>query len=627
MKKPLVSVVIPCYNYGRYLPEAVESVESQTFQDFEIIIINDGSTDDSQKVAEGLVAKYNQDGMLLITQKNKGLAAARNIGIERARGEYILPLDADDKLHPEVLEKMVKVLEENPKIGLVYSWVQCFGDSDELIKSREYNFNILKRPTSFINCSSLFRKKAWEVTGGYNPKMKWGWEDLEFWINCGKHRFYGKLIPQPLVYWRRHEKAMTITTTRKHLGALVAQIKLLHPELYPEFRRGAVEEKLTKDEPYLVVKGEKHSERKILLVMPGHGISTSDVGRGYGEALAKLGWDVLDYELHERLQFYRESAKERLEEVKDDKEAIEKIEMAIFHAAVAEIPLGVLQELPDVILYITGQFIPKFPLELIKKRFRIPQAVILTESPYLAEIEMRLALFYDLVFTNDRICVEEYKAINSNVYYLPTAYAESIYPCKEKIEDDFQSDLFFVGSPVPGRAEFINQICGKLKGIDFKLFGAFTKEFGLAEDVFDFWEGPNLKQGQVAKYLAGTKIGFNFFRVNDEEKGLGLKPYSLNPRVYEVMASGALLLTDYRPELEDLFEIGKDLVVFNGPEDLAEKVRYYLEHEKERKDMAQRGQAKVLRKHSYANRAEQLLKVVRKFKESEVIIDGKLQNR
>lgn len=229
---PKISVIITCYNYARYLPEAVESVIRQTCQDFEIIIVNDGSTDNSRKVAEAVIRKYAKHQIRLINETNRGLAMARNIGISHARGNYILPLDADDKFHPTTLEKMARVLDQNPKIAIIYSWVQCFGDSDVLLKFREYSFEALKKASCFINCSSMFRKRAWEVTGGYNPNMKWGWEDLEFWINCGKHGFYGKLIPEPLLFWRRHPKAMT-NKTQSYLGQLWAQIKKNHPELYP----------------------------------------------------------------------------------------------------------------------------------------------------------------------------------------------------------------------------------------------------------------------------------------------------------------------------------------------------------------------------------------------------------
>ncbi|GAJ13471.1 unnamed protein product, partial [marine sediment metagenome] len=104
--RPKISVIITCYNYARFLPEAVESVIRQTCQDFEIIIVNDGSTDNSKETAKTLTEKYPKHQTRLINESNKGLATARNVGIGKARGRYILPLDADDKLHPQALRKM-----------------------------------------------------------------------------------------------------------------------------------------------------------------------------------------------------------------------------------------------------------------------------------------------------------------------------------------------------------------------------------------------------------------------------------------------------------------------------------------------------------------------------------------
>lgn len=625
MVRPQVSVIVPCFNYAQYLPEAIESLVQQTFQDFEVIVINDGSTDRTAKVAESLKETRSGLEILIINQQHNGVAVARNVGMAHARGQFILPLDADDKLHPAALEKMVRVLRGNPDVGIVYSWVQDFGDSEKLWKHQDYSFEALKNGGCFISCSSLFRKKAWEATGGYNPNMKRGWEDLEFWINCGKHGFHGKLIPEPLLFWRRHPGART-ELTEDSLEDLMEQIREIHSDLY-RFRRKITQQEAVRPGPQLVFSRKEARAEKVLLVLPGHGISTTDVATGYGDALACLGHEVLDFDLFERLRFFQGAA-ERLRKIrKEKKEDKLRVEMAIFNAATVEIPVAVLKELPDLIIYVTGQFVPRFPLELIRTRFPVPQVLILTETPYLAELEKRMLPFYDAVFANDKCCLEEYRRVNKNTFYLGTAFSTEIYPYKGPVEREFCSDLFFVGSPVPGRAEFLNEICEKLEGVDFKLFVIAGEKFGLHGRVFNFLRGRGLKQGEVAKYLAGAKIGFNLFRLNDQREGLGLEPYSLNPRVYEVMASGALLLTDYRPELEEMFEVGKDLVVFDGVEDFLEKVKYFLNHEEERQGIAKRGQNKVSKSHSYIDRAKQLLETVRNMrKESEVMIDG-LQNR
>src|SRR4051812_18713622 len=101
MNEPQISVIIPCYNHGRYLPGAVASVVAQTFDDWELIIVDDGSTDDSAAIAEQLIATYSRHSMHLLRQTNQGLSASRNNGIRSARGIYILPLDADDQIEPD----------------------------------------------------------------------------------------------------------------------------------------------------------------------------------------------------------------------------------------------------------------------------------------------------------------------------------------------------------------------------------------------------------------------------------------------------------------------------------------------------------------------------------------------
>ncbi|MCJ8280869.1 MAG: glycosyltransferase family 2 protein, partial [Rivularia sp. ALOHA_DT_140] len=115
---PKVSVIIPAYNAMGFLPETLESVLQQTFTDFEILIINDGSSDDIVEWA----SKISDSRVRLITQINQGVSAARNTGIRNSQGEYIAFLDADDLWEPTKLEKQVNCLKANPGVGLVYTW-------------------------------------------------------------------------------------------------------------------------------------------------------------------------------------------------------------------------------------------------------------------------------------------------------------------------------------------------------------------------------------------------------------------------------------------------------------------------------------------------------------------------
>jgi glycosyltransferase involved in cell wall biosynthesis len=178
-EKPKVSVIIPCYNQGQYIDEAVDSVLNQTLQNFEIIIVNDGSTDE---YTVNKLKSYNKPECKILHTLNYGLSSARNTGIKAASGEYILPLDADDKIGPKYLEEAVIILDKESKIGIVYCGVEFFGD-----KAGKWNlpdFSIEKMLVrNMIVCSALFRKCDFMGTTGYNLNMKYGWEDWDFWLS------------------------------------------------------------------------------------------------------------------------------------------------------------------------------------------------------------------------------------------------------------------------------------------------------------------------------------------------------------------------------------------------------------------------------------------------------------
>src|SRR4030042_3503317 len=120
MKNPKISVVIPAYNHQKYVGEAIQSVLDQTFQDFELIIINDGSTDHT----EAEILKFKDERIRYYSQENRGLSAPLNRGIELARGEYFNFLPSDDAFFPDKLEAQLRIFEKNPSLGLVFAYPQ-----------------------------------------------------------------------------------------------------------------------------------------------------------------------------------------------------------------------------------------------------------------------------------------------------------------------------------------------------------------------------------------------------------------------------------------------------------------------------------------------------------------------
>jgi ABC-type polysaccharide/polyol phosphate transport system ATPase subunit/glycosyltransferase involved in cell wall biosynthesis len=228
--RPKVSVVVPCYNLGRYLDEAVQSVLDQTLQDFEIIIVNDGSTDSE---TNRLLADYDRPKTRVFTTENRGVAAARNLAIEHAAGEYICALDADDRLERTYFERAVRILEGDPGIAFVSSWIRAFGAEEWVWKQDRCDLIKLLAECT-INGSALVRRSAVLAVGGYDSHMgAQGDEDWDLWISLVERGYRGAIIPEVLFHYRRRAGSMSTVCVEgeTHLG-LVRYIVGKHRESY-----------------------------------------------------------------------------------------------------------------------------------------------------------------------------------------------------------------------------------------------------------------------------------------------------------------------------------------------------------------------------------------------------------
>lgn len=203
--RPAVSVIIPCYNLGRYVEEAIDSVLAQTFRDVEIVVVNDGSTDPhTNQVLAGL----RRPRTTVLETENRGLPAARNHAIAHAGGRYICALDADDRLHPEFLAKTVAVLERDPTVAFASTWIQCFGTEEWIWRQERCDF-----PTLLAECvvltASPVRRQALEAVGGYDSeRYLYGSEDWDLWISLVERGFRGAIVPEVLFYYRQREGSM-----------------------------------------------------------------------------------------------------------------------------------------------------------------------------------------------------------------------------------------------------------------------------------------------------------------------------------------------------------------------------------------------------------------------------------
>jgi glycosyltransferase involved in cell wall biosynthesis len=199
-----VSVVIPAYNAMTYLPETLESVLRQTFTDFEVLIVDDGSSDQVVEWASGLV----DPRVKLIKQENQGAAEARNTGIAHAQGEYVAFLDADDLWEPTKLEKQVRCLEDNPAVGLVNTWtvlIDQLGNPTGRAATLQAEGDVWKQIVlnNFLVCSSVMvRRCCFESVGVFERNLILC-EDWDMWIRIAS-RYSFAVVKEPLVYYRQH---------------------------------------------------------------------------------------------------------------------------------------------------------------------------------------------------------------------------------------------------------------------------------------------------------------------------------------------------------------------------------------------------------------------------------------
>lgn len=204
VKSPKVSVVIPCYNDKDYIQETIQSIVRQTYQNFEIIIVDDGSDDATKQVLQTLI----DDRTKVITQTNWGPSAARNNGFNAAAGDYILTIDADDTVEENFLEKALAILNENTAVGAVSSHCRVFIKNHEITSTHKPTGGTLK-DFLFDNNSvsfALIRKESWQDAGGYDEVMITGFEDWEFWISVTKKGWEVYMIPELLFNYRIKDK-------------------------------------------------------------------------------------------------------------------------------------------------------------------------------------------------------------------------------------------------------------------------------------------------------------------------------------------------------------------------------------------------------------------------------------
>lgn len=206
MATPAVSIIVPCYNQAQYLAEALNSVFAQTLSDWECIIVNDNSPDNTEQVANDFIRKDKRFKYLFVD--NKGVAVARNEGIKMAEGNFILPLDADDKISSLYLEKAITAFEDDPQIKVVYGNAEYFGDLNGKWELADYNYQSLLLG-NVIYCSGIFRKSDFMKVGGYSESLVHGLEDWDFWIRLLKEDDKVLRLSEVVFFYRKKAVSRT----------------------------------------------------------------------------------------------------------------------------------------------------------------------------------------------------------------------------------------------------------------------------------------------------------------------------------------------------------------------------------------------------------------------------------
>ena len=224
----MVSIIIPYYNHGKFIKETLESILSQNFSNLEVIIINDGSTDEFSLAVLG---KINHPKVFIYHTDNKGVCHARNYGVSLAKGNYLLFLDADDKIANEYISEAYSILKANSNIKAVSGKVKLFGEKSGYMNLPKFSLEkLIARNILIISC--LIRKEDFEASGGFNPIMKEGFEDWDFWLSFFENGGDVHHLDKVVFFYRIQNISRNHTIGKQNFKKLRRQIYYNHKSLY-----------------------------------------------------------------------------------------------------------------------------------------------------------------------------------------------------------------------------------------------------------------------------------------------------------------------------------------------------------------------------------------------------------
>lgn len=226
---PAVSVIIACYNQEKYITETLDSLLAQSMSDFEVIVVNDGSTDGSLKIIEQYAPKFG-NRLCIINQQNQGVVSARNNGVKKALGEWIFALDSDDKIAPTCLEKLYNAALAG-KGDVICPQIQTFGERNEILyfeKPAPLNMCLSNQ----VCASALYRKADFVKYGGYDTAFDDGLEDWDLWLNfvADNKTFYR--LDEVLLFYRILPQSRTTGIDKQKKKQIRERLKKKYCQLY-----------------------------------------------------------------------------------------------------------------------------------------------------------------------------------------------------------------------------------------------------------------------------------------------------------------------------------------------------------------------------------------------------------
>lgn len=227
------SVIIPCYNDGRYLEESVNSALSQSYRNLEVVLVDDGSDD---PLTQEKISQWQKHPRVRVVHgEHKGVAAARNLAISHATGEYILPLDADDLIERVYVEKAVPLLAGSPHIGIVYCRADYFGAKQGAWDLAEFSMGeMLSR--NMIFSTALFRKRDWERVGGYCEELR-KLEDWDFWLSLLELGLQAVRLDETLFHYRQHADASSLSSQEETSETILERYRKIRMRHIPLYQR------------------------------------------------------------------------------------------------------------------------------------------------------------------------------------------------------------------------------------------------------------------------------------------------------------------------------------------------------------------------------------------------------